>query len=181
MADASVLPALLDPTRLRVAGLVSGRPLSTEHLQTELGLPKGEVLEALVVLQQAKLVESTDDGWVIPAANLRSLAASAAEAALPMDPYIGFGMRDEEREVLSRFFEGRVLVEIPASRAKRMIILERLALELDVGKRYDEDAVNELLHAFHEDYATLRRYLIDEGFLDRDAGEYWRSGGRVDV
>ena len=23
--------------------------------------------------------------------------------------------------------------------------------------------------------------LVDEGFLDRDAGIYWRAGGRVDV
>ena len=29
-------------------------------------------------------------------------------------------------------------------------------------------------------HAALRRYLVDEGFLDRDHGEYWRSGGRVD-
>jgi hypothetical protein len=26
----------------------------------------------------------------------------------------------------------------------------------------------------------LRRYLVDEGFLSRDAGIYWRTGGTVD-
>jgi hypothetical protein len=30
-------------------------------------------------------------------------------------------------------------------------------------------------------HAALRRYLVDEGFLDRDHGRYWRTGGRVDV
>ena len=35
--------------------------------------------------------------------------------------------------------------------------------------------------AFFNDHAALRRYLVDEGFLDRDHGVYWRAGGRVDV
>ena len=26
---------------------------------------------------------------------------------------------------------------------------------------------------------ATRRYLVDEGFLDREAGEYWRAGGTV--
>ena len=38
-----------------------------------------------------------------------------------------------------------------------------------------------VLRAFFADYAALRRYLVDEGFLARDAGEYWRAGGHVDV
>jgi hypothetical protein len=39
--------------------------------------------------------------------------------------------------------------------------------------------VNLMLGKWHEDTAALRRYLVDEGFLDREAGEYWRSGGTV--
>jgi hypothetical protein len=30
----------------------------------------------------------------------------------------------------------------------------------------------------HDDVAALRRYLVDDGFVDRDAGEYWRTGDR---
>jgi len=32
-----------------------------------------------------------------------------------------------------------------------------------------------------DDTAALRRYLVDEGFLDREAGDYWRAGGSYDV
>jgi hypothetical protein len=28
---------------------------------------------------------------------------------------------------------------------------------------------------------VLRRYLVDEGFMSRQAGIYWRSGGTVDL
>jgi hypothetical protein len=41
--------------------------------------------------------------------------------------------------------------------------------------------VNAIVGRFYTDYASIRRYLVDEGFLDREHGIYWRSGGRVDV
>lgn len=69
--------------------------------------------------------------------------------------------------------------EIPTSRAKRLVVLERLSLELDIGRRYAERDLNELLRAFNPDCAALRRHLVDEGFLDRRDGWYWRIGGRV--
>ena len=54
-----------------------------------------------------------------------------------------------------------------------------LAQEFEPGRRYSEPMVNLMLGKWHEDTAALRRYLVDEGFLDREAGEYWRSGGTV--
>jgi hypothetical protein len=41
--------------------------------------------------------------------------------------------------------------------------------------------VNLMLGKFHPDTAALRRYLVDDGFLERERGEYWRAGGRFDV
>jgi len=76
--------------------------------------------------------------------------------------------------------DGR-LRSIPAARAKRLVILEVLAQELEPGRHYTEREVDAVLHAFHADHAALRRYLVEEGFLDRAGGEYWRAGGRVDV
>ena len=34
-----------------------------------------------------------------------------------------------------------------------------------------------VLRAWHPDHAALRRYLVDELLLARDAGIYWRIGG----
>lgn len=48
-------------------------------------------------------------------------------------------------------------------------------------RTYPEAEVNEILGAFHEDYAALRRYLVEEGFLMRETNVYWRSGGTFPV
>ena len=66
-------------------------------------------------------------------------------------------------------------------RAKRLIVLERIALEFEPDRRYDEKEVNVIVGRLYADFASIRRYLVDEGFLDRDHGVYWRAGGRVDV
>ena len=36
--------------------------------------------------------------------------------------------------------------------------------------------MNAIVGAFFNDHASLRRYLVDEGFLDREQGVYWRAG-----
>jgi len=47
--------------------------------------------------------------------------------------------------------------------------------------RLAEKLVNLVLGRFYADTAALRRALVDHGFLDRDHGEYWRSGGHVQL
>jgi hypothetical protein len=86
-------------------------------------------------------------------------------------------------EVILRTFlddEGR-LITLPAKRTKRLVVLDHLAQRFEPGERYPEAEVNRRLRAVHDDVAMLRRYLVDEGFLDRAGGIYWRIGGSVDL
>ena len=84
--------------------------------------------------------------------------------------------------VLSNFLDvdGR-LHTIPTKHAKLLVLLDFLAQSFEPGLRYPEAQVNEILTEFHPDYAALRRYLVENGFLDRSDNVYWRSGGSVDV
>jgi hypothetical protein len=88
----------------------------------------------------------------------------------PLDPDV----------VLPRFLsaEGR-LMDIPRKHAKLLVVLDRLAQEFDLGVTYPEREVVARLTRFHDDHAALRRYLVDEGFLTREDGVYWRTGGTV--
>ena len=61
---------------------------------------------------------------------------------------------------------------IPAQRKKRIIILRRLLERFAPERDYPEREVNDLLRIAHDDVATLRRELVDYGFLVRDRGIY---------
>lgn len=174
---------LLDHDRLAIAGALASRAMTTDEVVAASGRDRRAVLTAIGDLRAAGLVANDGDRYAIDAAALRTAAKAAAEQEIPMDPVIGFGMTDDERRVLARYFSGRNLTEIPSTRAKRLVLLQRLALEFDVGRRYTEREVNDVLFEFHPDWSALRRYLVDEGFLDREHADgdnvYWRSGGRV--
>ena len=89
--------------------------------------------------------------------------------------------RVDDDVVIERFLpEGR-LVQMPAKRSRRLVVLDHVARVFEPGRRYPEAEVNVLLRAFYDDYAALRRYLVDEGFLARKDGQYWRSGGSVEA
>lgn len=87
-----------------------------------------------------------------------------------------------DERVLGNFLDadGR-LPTIPSKRSKLLVVLDHLAQSFEPGSTYPEKQVNEILSGFHPDHAALRRYLAENGFLDRDAGVYWRTGGTVEV
>lgn len=174
-----LLRLLLNPRRLVVLGLVGARPRTAEELEAELGLRRKHVLQAVAPLVTAGLVRREGDRYELVEDAVVALAQELPGPE-PADPYLFRGMLPEEHDVIARFFEGRRLVEWPMTLSKRLVVLERLALEFEPGRRYAEREVNDILRVFSDDYTTLRRALIDEGLLDRAAGEYWRSGGRVE-
>jgi hypothetical protein len=87
--------------------------------------------------------------------------------ALASDPSLRAFMRD-----------GRVET-IPAKMTRRRVLLNQVSLAFEPGVRYPERDVDGFMRAIHPDHAALRRYMVDEGFLDRADGVYWRTGGTV--
>ena len=178
LSPTDYLRLVLDPVRLAVLGRAAVGAVIIDELAGELGIPERRVLEAVGRLREAGLL---DDRFRLRRGVLREVAARLPRAEPPADSVVGGEWSAEEAEVLSRFFSGSRLIEIPAHRFKRLVVLERLVLEFEPGLRYSERAVNATLQVFHPDYASLRRFLVDEGLLTRAEGSYWRSGGRVEL
>ncbi len=91
-------------------------------------------------------------------------------------------MTAADERVLRNFLDrdGR-LHTIPTKHSKLLVVLDHLAQSFEPGRSYSEAEVNATLNRFHPDHAALRRYLVDEEFLTREEGRYWRSGGTFDV
>jgi len=86
-----------------------------------------------------------------------------------------------EDAVFTAFMKDGRITTMPAKRSKRLVLLDYVAGLFEVGVHYTELEVNSTLRPVFDDYVALRRYLVDEGFLARADGEYWRSGGTVEI
>ena len=76
--------------------------------------------------------------------------------------------------------EGR-LRSIPASRAKRAVVLEYLADHLEAGRTYRERELNAVLRRFHDDVATLRRELVGAKLVVRTTAGVYKLAGKSDI
>ncbi len=176
-----LLKLLVDPARLAVAGALAAAaaPLDGGELAARAGTDQRTALATVAALVDAGFAVRTDAGFCLDPDGWRAVAAEVATEPAPPDATISHGMTADEQEVLGQWFEGGQLTRLPTHRTQRLVVLERLALEFEPGRRYPETEVNSILGQFHSDWSTLRRALVDHGFLDRANNQYWRAGGRV--
>lgn len=82
---------------------------------------------------------------------------------------------DAEKRVLQAFVgENGRLTDIPSRYKKQKIILKWIVEQLEMNEQYPEPELNEFLRQFHDDVASLRRYMIDHKLMQRQKGIYWR-------
>jgi len=84
----------------------------------------------------------------------------------------------ENEEIIKVYFkEGSdgPLSSFPKKEKRKIVILKQLMQRFDPEQKYSEKVVNEILKNAFPDYVTLRRYLIEYGFMDRlpDGSCYW--------
>jgi hypothetical protein len=95
-----------------------------------------------------------------------------------LDPVTVFEAAARDPQLRVFLGDGRIQ-ELPAKLSRRRLLLDVVAQAFEPGVRYTEGQVSLFLRALHPDHAALRRYLVDEDFLSRANGQYWRSGGTV--
>lgn len=86
--------------------------------------------------------------------------------------------KEEQEEVEKKFFLKGVngpLVKFPKKEKQKLATLRVIIKRFEQEKTYSEKEINEVLKNVYADFVTLRRYLIEYGFLDRkdDGSEYW--------
>jgi hypothetical protein len=194
-SEASTLLGLLaDDDRLRtVAALVLGSgPASVSEVATAAGLDLRRAAKALTRLAGAGLVDQIGDTYVLRPERFREALDSLGRPGEPeAGPQSGRGPEarehylpppgTQEARILRIFVRDGKLVQIPAIHSKRLVVLDWLANMFEPGQAYAERDVNKVLGEVHPDFAALRRYLVDDEFLHRRDGFYWRAGGTFEV
>jgi hypothetical protein len=172
-----ILGLLAEPARLRVVAAVVLGYTTMDDISRVAGLSHKEVRRALARLVAGGLVVQEQTVRRIDVEGVRAAARRLAES----EPEERIEAAPASARVLRSFLKGGRLSGIPATRSKRLVVLDYLAQSFEPGRRYRESEVNSALSRFHEDVAALRRYLVDEGFLTRERGIYWRVGGSFPI
>ncbi|WP_410638978.1 DUF2087 domain-containing protein [Amycolatopsis sp. lyj-346] len=146
----ALVSALADPDRLQLFARICAAPDGLETSAATAKLAKRLVDAGLVTV-------AGDRYRAVPSVFREALAKA------PVDP-------------LDALFRHGRLVSIPHSGRRRQLLLAYLADRFEPGRLYTEQDVREKLSMVHDDHATLRRYLVDEGLLQRsnDGGAYGR-------
>ena len=74
------------------------------------------------------------------------------------------------------------LKQLPAKQAMRMLAYDYLVENFENDVEYSEHEVNAIISSWHtfDDYFSLRRGLVDGGYLKRlpDGSKYWKNKGK---
>lgn len=84
----------------------------------------------------------------------------------------------EKDKVLSTYFKEGIdgkLDTFPSKEKRKLIVLQNIMRRFELNKTYMEKEVNDILKSVYSDYVTIRRYLIEYGFMERskDCLQYW--------
>jgi len=174
--------ALADSNRLKIVGLLADKPYSVEELAALLNLKPSTVSHHLSRLTKAGLVSMTSESYYSVYQLDRSMLEEKSRNLFSQDE-----LSTVASEVDADAYDNKVVKDytkrdgslktIPAQRKKLEAILRHVVKSFDIGKRYSEKRVNEILSKHHEDTATLRRELIGYRLMEREGGggEYSRS------
>ncbi len=170
--------ALGNESRLKLVGILAQRECSVEELAALLHLKEPTVSHHLAKLKSLDLVSLTPQGnthlYRLNLARLQTLTKEMFEPEQLQELVVDVRSVDWEIKVLKSFIENEKIVEIPASRKKRLVILKWLVQKFEIDRDYPELELNAILKTYHEDSATLRREFIGYKLMTRTDGIYRR-------
>lgn len=169
---------LSDKSRLQILKSLAIEDMYVERLAERLGITAPTVSFHLKKLAEAGAVTSYKSQYymmytlkkeVFQTSILEILQEKSDEAELQ-------AQRDEKyrQKVLDTFFEYGKLKAIPTQRKKERIVLEKIVQSFAYDRLYTEREVNLIIADFHDDFCTIRRDMISEHLLGRNASGYWR-------
>lgn len=174
--------ALADANRLKIVGLLARQPYTVEQLAAMLGLGASTISHHLSKLSEAGLVSASAQSYYnyyrletdrmedMAKRLLSSETLPAVATNIDIDAY--------DRKVVSDYLlpDGQ-LKTIPSQHKKLVAVLRHIVKDFELGKKYSEKEVNQMLARYHEDTASLRRELVGAQLMQREGGggSYWRT------
>jgi len=184
-----LLKALADEQRLTMVSLMSERECTVGEMAGLLQLSEPTISHHVSKMHSAGLLRLRMAGnqrfYRINEVRLATFKAYTAEIeSRPTDSHDkesdnawidALDWDAADKKVLHDYTKSGRLTQFPVKDKKWLVIMRWLATKFEQGVTYNEKQVNAILTQFHEDYAVLRRSLVDYGFMrrERGGGHYW--------
>ncbi len=171
--------SLANETRLKIIGLLANAERSVGELAELLGVKEPTVSHHLAQLRELGLVQMRPAGnthfYVLNTRALESMSRTMFSVGQIASLTRPLSEDAWEQKVLDAFMEGERIRELPAKEKKFKVILQWLVQKFEPGVRYHELEVNEIIRRHHEDCASLRRAMVEYGYMSRERNTYWRN------
>jgi predicted transcriptional regulator len=169
---------LADGKRLQIVGLLARQDYTVEEMAAILELSSATVSHHLRRLEKAGLVRASARQhyhvYALQLDTLHEMSQQVFSQGRLQDTTENLDLDAYDRKILRDYMVDGRLRQIPRQWKKREVILRYLVEQFEPGHRYSEAEVNEIISRTHDDYATLRRHLIDSRRMARDHEVYWR-------
>jgi len=174
--DARALKALANAERIRILALIADQELTSAGIAAALDLAPEAVNAHLANLGQAGLIATSKDRHErliqLRVERLEEIEASCQEQ-------LRAKIEEDDRSSaippnIRQFFRHGRLNTFPSKHSRYLEVLGVLITDFMPDSDYPEAEVNQILSRRHEDFATLRRDLVDFGFMTRANGIYRR-------
>lgn len=165
-------------SRLRIVGHLATGERSVGELAQLLELKEPTISHHLSELKGLGLVTVRAEGTSrIYRLDTRALEAISKDIFAPQNlaALVRPAELSEEERILQTWVKNGRIVDIPSQEKKKQVIIRWVAGQIDPDRRWTEREFSQWLAQFNEDYAFLRRYLVDNGYMARENGIYWRT------
>ncbi|HKP51984.1 MAG TPA: DUF2087 domain-containing protein [Chloroflexia bacterium] len=175
----SLASAFMDVDRLKIAARLAEGPANRMQLAEATGLRHKDLLRQLGLLQYFGVVRLSEPAPRSPdhysPYELADEAFRAARQA--MGKYKGRKPRptDARLMTLETFMPGGKLTAFPKKHDQMVVLMDEIARKFEPDREYKEKEVNVILEDVNEDYCTIRRILVDYGYLSRHKGIYTKN------
>jgi hypothetical protein len=105
----------------------------------------------------------------------KDILCDAHKTATTIDDRYNITDKERESTIENYIDENGAVKTFPAKEKKKIIVLSEIVKNFSEGKKYSEKEINRILGRINEDYATIKRALIEYGFMERsnDCNSYW--------
>lgn len=184
-----LLKALADDNRLTMLTLMAERPRTTTEMAELLELSEPTISHHIGKLRAVLLLKLQMQGnqriYSINTEQLAQFKQFVSEIEQPVtqseveesnNGWIdALDWPEADKKVLVEYTFNGKMTKLPTKEKKWLVLLRWLAMRFEPGRRYTEKEVNAIMTEVYDDYATLRRDMVEFGFMrrERGGGDYW--------